>query len=194
MQKPLPRVRGRFAVWFDQKLRNSSISPTEIAARAGVSSALVSMLRHGRRRPSYEVVLALARAIDAEAELDEALAAADFPIPVASAPTSAGQVSVRNIPPERCLAIVEALAAETRNPDWRARMQAGLELAKYLPVGRVAHDALERAATRPGERPLVRDALVQALAYYEPGGASASLQEAVGQTRTLARPKRRRRT
>jgi transcriptional regulator with XRE-family HTH domain len=224
MQKTSPRVRGSFAAWFDRKLRQSPIHPTEIAARAGVSSALVSMLRHGRRRPSYEVVVALARALSAEAELDDALGAAELPTRNAS-PTPPDQVPVgeprlsavsyaalgpfapaepspqvgrdgrareENLP-ERCHAVIKLLCAELENLDWRTRMQAGLELAKFIEVARAAHDALALACGSADEKPLVRQAFAEALSYYESRPVPSGVQEAAETTATSAPPKRGRR-
>jgi transcriptional regulator with XRE-family HTH domain len=218
MHKPRFRVRGNFAAWFDLKLRQSPIHPTELAAHAGVSTALVSMLRHGRRRPSYEVLVALVRALGAEAELDDALAAAELPtrnsflappdqVPAGqrtsavpydtlgpAAPEPSPQVgtdgrSREESLPERCHTVIKLLCAELESLDWRTRMQAGLELAKYMEVARAAHDVLARACESLDEKPLVRQAFAEALAYYK----SLGVQEAAVTPATAAQPKRGRR-
>lgn len=69
-------TKTAFSRWFDRKLEATRIRPTQLAASAGVSAAYVSMLRCGRRSPTYDVVEQLAIALGARSELDEALAAA----------------------------------------------------------------------------------------------------------------------
>jgi GAF domain-containing protein len=66
----------QYSLWLNGKLETCEMDPTSLAAKAGISSAYISMLRKGRRRPSFQVVKALAQALDAEGELDVALAAA----------------------------------------------------------------------------------------------------------------------
>src|SRR5262245_48096481 len=68
-----------FAGWLAHQLERQAVDPTDLAARAGISSAYISMLRHGRRQPSYKVVVALANALGVPERVEEALAAAHLP-------------------------------------------------------------------------------------------------------------------
>jgi GAF domain-containing protein len=67
-----------FSRWLNQQIELKKVDPTVVAARANISAAYVSMIRHGKRRPSYEAVVALTLALDAHSELNSALDAAGY--------------------------------------------------------------------------------------------------------------------
>lgn len=76
----MARTRGaplsRFGRWLEEQMANCGMDLNELAAKAGLSQGYVSMLRNGKRVPSYSTILSLVSALGAYTQLDVALAAA----------------------------------------------------------------------------------------------------------------------
>jgi GAF domain-containing protein len=65
-----------FRDWLNERIRARGLSPAEVARKANITSGYLSMLRAGKRRPSYEVLVALTHALGARGELDRVLSLA----------------------------------------------------------------------------------------------------------------------
>lgn len=60
--------KNYFAEWLENELRERGWTQTELARRAGMSRAAISMLVNGRNHPKAETCIALARGFDLPAE------------------------------------------------------------------------------------------------------------------------------
>ena len=151
-----------FARWLKTQIDRTGIEPTALAARAGVSSAFISMLRNGRRQPSYEVLVAIVDALNVSDCLDEALAAADLPpqrresrqkSPATSDTTSRGRRGQRRFttppddrrPDDTVPSLVHRYTEELRSDNWKVRLEAAAMLAKCLEAVRKATKAMTEA-------------------------------------------------
>src|SRR5690348_16642580 len=66
-RKRTPEDTG-FSRWLDNELQQPDVSPSRVAEAAGITPAYLSMLRNGRRKPSFSVVEKLARALGTSVE------------------------------------------------------------------------------------------------------------------------------
>lgn len=198
-----------FARWLKTQIDRTGIEPTALAARAGVSSAFISMLRNGRRQPSYEVLVALVDALDIPNRLDEALAAADLPPqrresrrknPATGDTTSRGRRGQRRFAPpddrrpdDTVPALIQRYLEELRSDNWKLRLEGAAMLAKCLEVVRQATDAMTHAYAVEQDS-TVRRVLKGALdGDHEPAALSSGQRAAPGEIEPVraAHPRKR---
>lgn len=80
----MPRQRDshdptEFRDWFDEQLRARGMTISQLAKTASVSRGYLSLLRRGKRKPSYGVVVALTKAFGARGQLDRILPLVGLP-------------------------------------------------------------------------------------------------------------------
>lgn len=66
MPEPMPRERRALATAVKELRARRGMTQEEVATAAGVSRGYLGELEQGRRRPSFEGVVRVARALDVE--------------------------------------------------------------------------------------------------------------------------------